>query len=320
VKGAIVAVALAALAFYGFSVGGPGDTGAPTAGATTTPTATPTDPVTPATPEPTASMTPTPLPTATPPLEPEPLRFAVVGDFGTGDARQYAVARRMCRWRTNHPYDLVITTGDNIYPDGRPANFRPNFFRPYRCLFKAGVRFRASLGNHDVMTANGQYQLDHPRFGMKRRNYVVRKEGVRFVIANSTALNWEWLRHALKPDQGDRWTIVVFHHPVFSAGTGHGSTPGFDRLPDLFARKGVDLVLNGHDHVYAVTREVRQIRYVVTGGGGAPFYGCGSEPHTVMCVPRLHFLYVVAGPDDIHVRAVPAKGGVFDRFRTDGRP
>jgi hypothetical protein len=155
---------------------------------------------------------------------------------------------------------------------------------------------------------------------MESRNYVVRKNGVRFVIANSTPLSRDRLRRMLRAREGDRWTVVLFHHPVFSPGTIYGSTPGYrPELPRMFRRKGVDLVLNGHDHLYAVTRPIRRIRYAVTGGGGAALYPCGTAWFSERCVSRHHFLYVVAWPDRIVVRAVPAAGRPFDRFTAEGR-
>jgi predicted phosphodiesterase len=254
-------------------------------------------------------------------IEPdEGFSFAVIGDFGTGDEVQRSVARRMCKWHGKHAFDTVITTGDNIYPDGDPDLFKSEFFRPYRCLHRKGVRFHATLGNHDIITDNGKHEIKHPRFGMAGRDYVVRKGGVRFVLLDSNSIEKRWLRRALRPEEDDRWTIVAFHHPVYSPGTGHGSTPGFrPSLPRIFRKKGVDLVLTGHDHLYAVTRNLKGIRYVVTGGGGAGLYGCSEKSYSAKCKAAHHFLYVTAGPDRIDVAAIPPTGRPFDRFSTTGR-
>lgn len=271
----------------------------------------------------TTSPSAVPDATTTPTVSPVPpadLSFAVIGDFGTGDAVQAAVANRMCRWRKRHAFDLVITTGDNVYPDGAPERFDTAFYRPYSCLFDAGVRFRATLGNHDVQTDGGAPELEDPAFGMRRRNYVVRRDGVRFVLVDSNLVDWDWLRAATRPAPTDRWTIVAFHHPVYSPGTGHGSTPGFrPKMPRLFRRRGVDLVLNGHDHIYAVSKPLRRIRYVVTGGGGAGLYGCTPRWFAERCEERHHFLWIVATTKSIRVQAVPASGRPFHRFTTTGR-
>lgn len=263
-----------------------------------------------------AAVDPSPEEVSDPAID---LRFAAIGDFGTGEGDQYAVAERMCRWREKHPFDLVVTTGDNVYPDGAPKDFEEHFFEPMSCLLENGVRFRASLGNHDVATDDGRPELEEPAFGMPARNYVVRRGGVRFVVANSNDFRMQWLQRALQAKEGDRWTIAVFHHPVFSAGATHGSTPGLaDKLHGLFTQAGVDLVLTGHDHVYSVSKEQDGIRYVVTGGGGAASYGCKAVPEIDLCMSRLHFLYLRATEDAIKVKAIAPTGAVIDRFETPG--
>lgn len=248
------------------------------------------------------------------------IHFAVLGDFGTGLGPQRSVAHQMCKWRRHHPFRNVITTGDNIYPDGSPSLFRPEFYAPYSCLLSHGVHFHASLGNHDVRTAKGSYEIAAPPFGMPARSYVLRRSGVRFVFADSNSLDRRWLWKATRARRGDRWTVVIFHHPVFSPGTVHGSTPGFrPGLPTMFQKRGVDLVLNGHDHIYAVTKPLHGIRYVVSGGGGNGLYGCSHKWYSARCSVRHHFLYVVVRRGSIAVRAVSAGGRVFAHFRTTGR-
>jgi hypothetical protein len=247
-------------------------------------------------------------------------RVAVIGDFGSGEPAQRDIARRMCRYRRRHPFRFVLTTGDNIYPDGARRWFQSRFFGPYACLLSAGVRFRATLGNHDVAANGGRAELREPAFGMRARNYVWRRRGVRFVMVDSNRLRMRWLRRATRARRDDRWTVVVFHHPVFSPGL-HGPTSGFrPGLPRLFRRRGVDLVLNGHDHLYSVTKQLRGIRYVVTGGGGASLYPCDPRWFTARCRSRYHFLTVTAGRRYLKVRAVGRAGARFARFRTDGRP
>jgi 3',5'-cyclic AMP phosphodiesterase CpdA len=248
------------------------------------------------------------------------VRFAVIGDYGSGFVSQDLVAERMCRWREDHDFKLVVTTGDNIYPDGSRRYFSDKFFEPYFCLLNDGVRFRASLGNHDRQTRLGRDVIDEPAFGMPSRNYIVRNKGVRFVFADSSALDREWLSQALVARPDDRWTIVVFHHPVYTAGTYKADAARLrPELPRLFEERGVDLVLNGHDHLYFASKSLRRIRYVVTGGGGATLYRCTEVWYSAECQARNHFLYVVAGPDRITVRAIPTTGPPFHRFATRGR-
>lgn len=283
----------------------------------TTPAVTPTGSPAP-TSSPDPSATSAPGPSSTPPAP--PFRFLAIGDFGTGTPKQHAVADRMCAVRERRPFELVVTTGDNVYDEGHPDRFDETFFDPYRCLFNAGVRFRATLGNHDIKTDGGRPELEEPAFGFNGRNYVFSRGGVRFVMVDSNDVDFDWLRSALVPEATDRWTVVSFHHPVYATGE-YGPTPGLTpRLPRMFRRKGVDLVLNGHEHQYSVTRNLRGIRYVVTGGGGASVRDCGAPAwFTATCIERSHFLEIVAGPDRLEVKAVPVRGPAIHRFSTSGR-
>ena len=89
--------------------------------------------------------------TATPVPQNEAVRFIAFGDMGTGDSDQYALAKQMAAWHDAHPYDTALLLGDNIYPDGNPADLPAKFERPYAELLRRGIRFQASLGNHDVV-------------------------------------------------------------------------------------------------------------------------------------------------------------------------
>ncbi|HEY1271170.1 MAG TPA: metallophosphoesterase, partial [Terriglobales bacterium] len=83
------------------------------------------------------------------PLQDNSVRFAVIGDSGTGDQRQYEVAREMEAYRNQTGFSFVVMLGDNIYGGDRPRDFARKFEEPYKSLLDAGVKFYASLGNHD---------------------------------------------------------------------------------------------------------------------------------------------------------------------------
>src|SRR6188768_1703676 len=78
------------------------------------------------------------------------LKFAVLGDFGTGTSQQYQLAEQMTKLHQRFKYDLVILVGDNLYGSERPQDFKKKFEIPYKPLLDAGVEFYASLGNHDA--------------------------------------------------------------------------------------------------------------------------------------------------------------------------
>ena len=99
---------------------------------------------------------------ALPAQQPAPIRFAVIGDSGTGGQHQYRIADQMAAWHERLPYDLVLMLGDNIYGGlfgiggGNQDDFAKKFDRPYAELLARGVIFRAALGNHDAREAGGR--------------------------------------------------------------------------------------------------------------------------------------------------------------------
>src|SRR5256885_6375604 len=79
------------------------------------------------------------------PLESKSIRFAVIGDTGTGDRDQYQVAEKMETYRQKVGFDFVIMMGDNIYGSHSPQDFARKFEVPYKPMLDAGVKFYAVL-------------------------------------------------------------------------------------------------------------------------------------------------------------------------------
>src|SRR2546427_11352252 len=85
------------------------------------------------------------------PLHPKSVRFAVIGDSGTGGSAQYEIAKEMEAYRELVGFDFVIMLGDNIYGGGRPQKFVREVVKlekpPLRCGGK-GLAFPAGHDNH----------------------------------------------------------------------------------------------------------------------------------------------------------------------------
>ena len=86
-----------------------------------------------------------------PDVEAEAVRFVVVGDTGTGDENEYAVARAIGEACAERGCDLIVHTGDILYDVGAfsayDTQFEDKFERPYGSL---GLPVHLVLGNHDV--------------------------------------------------------------------------------------------------------------------------------------------------------------------------
>jgi hypothetical protein len=195
-------------------------------------------------------------------------KFGVLGDFGTGDRDQYELARHMADLHGRFTYQTVVLVGDNLYGSERPQDFKKKFEEPYALLLKAGVKFYASLGNHD-----SREQRYYKLFNMDGKLYYTFNPApdVRFFMFESTYPEPEqiaWLEKELK-DSSSKWKIVAFHHPLYSSGGRHGSDLRLRAvLEPLFIKYNVSVVLTGHDHFYERTKPQSDITYFVVGSGG----------------------------------------------------
>ena len=60
----------------------------------------------------------------------------------------------------------------------------------------------------------------------------------------------KWLDSTLS-NNPNRWTILTFHHPIYSAAKGRDNKQLREMWQPIFDKHKVDLVLTGHDHTYA---------------------------------------------------------------------
>jgi len=205
--------------------------------------------------------------TGTLPARPDSLKFAVIGDTGTGAKPEYDVGQRMAAARTAFPFGIVLMLGDNMYGRQDPDDFVTKFERPYSALLKAGVLFYATLGNHD-----DQHNRFYKPFNMGgERYFTFVKKNVRFFVFDSNQFDPKqraWFDEVLQQSD-DLWRICFFHHPIYSDGGRHGPDVALRViLEPLFVKYGVDVVFSGHDHVYERLKPQKGITYFVSGSAG----------------------------------------------------
>src|SRR5688572_12318395 len=155
------------------------------------------------------------------PAKTDSLRFAVIGDTGTGSKAAIQLAAQLTKAREIFPFEFVIMTGDNLYGGESPRDYEKKFERPYKALIDAGVKFYAALGNHDEPG-----QRNYKLFNMNGERYHTFKpaDGVRFFALDSNYMDkqqLEWLEKELSAS-GSEWKIAFFHHPIYSSGERHG--------------------------------------------------------------------------------------------------
>src|SRR5688572_6832361 len=241
------------------------------------------------------------------------LRFAVIGDSGTGDANQYRLAKVFTDIYQRFPYEFVLMLGDNMYGSENAGDFRRKFEVPYKPVLDKNVKFYAALGNHDSTNQrmNKLFNMGGERF------YTFRpKPGVRFFSLDSNYMDrmqLQWLEKELAASGSD-WKIMYFHHPIYSSGGRHGSDTALrDQLEPLFLKYGVDVVLAGHEHFYERLKPQKGIHYFISGGAGKLRKGdVGGEFTEKSFDQGFHFMIFELDGDQMHFQTITDQGKTVD--------
>ncbi len=241
------------------------------------------------------------------------LKFAVLGDNGTGDKGQYDTAARMADVRRLFRFDFVIMLGDNFYGSQAAAALVQKFDRPYKPLLDDGVTFHAAIGNHDALAT-----LNYPPLNMAgQRYYTYVRQHVRFFVLDTNIMDapqLQWFETAL---QGARepWKIAYFHHPLYGNAGRHGSAVDMRVLLEpLLLKYGVNVVFSGHDHVYERLTPQKGIHYFVAGSGGKLRKG-DLEPSATTAAgfdQDQVFMVVEVDADELFFQAISRTGVTVD--------
>lgn len=261
-------------------------------------------------------------------------RIVVFGDSGAETIPQKQLAARM----TARQPDLILHTGDLVYPVGDADNYLRKYFGLYQELFAAAPAFPCP-GNHDYYHAGGQMFVEFnkvPRDSVPAeghgRYYSFDWENAHIVVLDSntpleqvaagTGQMLEWLDQDLASSQ-KFWRIVMFHHPPFAGGPNQDdplSELVRRHIVPILERHQVDLVFSGHEHNYQRTHPVGGIVYFTTGGGGADIYPPRPRREAAVQHGRHHFLEAQLEATSFAVQAIGLDGTTFDRFMLQPAP
>lgn len=234
------------------------------------------------------------------------VRFAIVGDYGTDDANELAVANLV---KTNLQPDFIVTAGDNYYLasnaiDTAIGKYYHAYIGNYVGGFGAGAstnRFWPALGNHDYNT-NGGYQayLDYFSLPGNERYYDFAAGPVHFFMANSdvnepdgttnNSIQAWWFSNRLA-QASEPWKLVVIHHEPYS------SSQSITRSEWPFGAWGATAVVSGHAHNYE-RLQTNGLPYLVNGLGGAPIQSFGTPlPQSLVRYNAAHGAMLVMADD-----------------------
>lgn len=236
----------------------------------------------------------------TAPAPTQPVRLAVYGDVRQGHDTHARLLEAMER----EAPDAIVATGDMVMRGADEADWQ-RFFAVVAPVV-AHIPMYPALGNHDLgrtgpnlRTAFELFDLPLPEGAAEGQGpaqraswYTWQLAGVQIVFLDSNryddAAQLQWLEATLQHarTQRVRAIIAVTHAGPYSRGIHRGAAIARNRYVPLLVQYGVDVLLSGHDHQYQ-RGEVEGLRYIVSGGGGAPLYPitCGTASTSACQTP-----------------------------------
>ena len=158
-----------------------------------------------------------------------------------------------------------------------------------------------------------------------------------FISLNTYATPFEttnrqyiWLENDLK-NNDKPWTVVFFHEPMYNGkGINHPCNQSLaDTFSPLFKKYGVDIVLQGHQHVYTrvtIDKGTKdEIPYLILGRGGVSVECSYKHPLADAYSEVIHFARfdVTSNRDSMHVLVTEKhwnNPGDVDNFYFKNRP
>ncbi len=227
--------------------------------------------------------------------DPHEVRLLFLGDTGSGNSNQLAVAQLLEELCLAVQPAGVVLLGDNFYHIGvtsvRDSLWSERFENVYsgECLKK--LNFYSILGNHDHR-ASPNAQIEYTQNGsgrwvMPARYYALRFGDILEIGALDTSMpdrcglpslcSLDWIEERLK-NSSAAWKVLIGHHPILSGGK-YKSLSWFRRLvlPEVYCRSGATAYISGHDHSLQhlhgrPSGSSCKIEQFVSGAGGADIY------------------------------------------------
>jgi Calcineurin-like phosphoesterase len=194
--------------------------------------------------------------------------IAAAGDISAADARtddDGVAAMIASRIRP----DAVLTLGDEQYEDGTLADYHTFYDLSWGAPSLLSITYPVP-GNHEYQVGPGEARGDpaagyyhyfqdsavNPNGAARRAGYYSFNLGGWHLVALNSAsgarpsrAQIRWLRRDLDRSR-KRCALAYWHHPRWSSGIEHGSDPDEQSLWSGALAGGVDVVLNGHEHLY----------------------------------------------------------------------
>jgi hypothetical protein len=251
----------------------------------------------------------------------------VLGDWGAGGTLQRQVAAAMlARNRKLGAPNIVLSTGDNIYPSGVASVDDPQWVTKYEKVYAGlDVPWWSILGNHDHrgnVDAQVAYGTRNPRWNMPGRTWakdfsIDAVTNLRLIALDTTPLlqkkdGWkeqlEFLERSLADSPSGSRRIVAGHHPLRSYGHYGDSDFLVRNVKPILDRNAVALYCSGHDHDLQAIRHPQDAFGCLVSGGGSGTRPSKHGPHTKAMVDTGGFAAVRVTSRDIAVLLIDRNG------------
>lgn len=250
----------------------------------------------------------------------EPVRFSFMADTQEGPKFDRVFAEQVRAF----PASAVLNGGDLVQTGTKYQDW-VEFFDAMDPVGASRILF-PSVGNHEYR--NDEKAPLWKRFfrtEAKDAHYAFDLGAARVITINSgfeddpslRSSQLEWLRQQLALPA--KWKIVFFHHPPYSVGffnNPRAPRKEFVTLQDyyvpLFEEYKVDLVLNGHVHLFE-TAEKNGVHYLIVGpaGGKMGVYG-NKDPYMKKTARERSVVHLEAAPDHLRALSMSIDGTVLD--------
>ncbi len=275
----------------------------------------------------------------------QPFRFLYLGDSQNDILAQVTRVARAAMLAC--PDAAFAAHGGDLVERGDRDDLWGEWFESYTPLSRS-VPFAVTPGNHDyaipdpnnrdrrILPDIWKRQFTFPANGpegLRDSVYWFDRGNLRFISLNTMERlepQAEWLERAVTANR-KRWTVVMFHHPVYSSGNERDSEARKRLLEPLFTRLDVDLVLQGHDHTYARTGLVandepasdRGTVYLNSVTGPKMYRLTPARWHRSLAAQTQLYQIVTVSDEELGVEAKTVTGELHDSFRilksADGR-
>jgi tartrate-resistant acid phosphatase type 5 len=273
------------------------------------------------------------------------LHFLAIGDYGSGNLHQTAVAAQMAAFakKLDTPLHAVLALGDNFYGRLTPDRFQRHFEDMY-AKADFDCPFYACLGNHDYGPAydshqgrdKAQMQLDYAknnpasRWKMPNRWYAVELPDAQNPLVKIIFLDGNvfegaltpqekleqkrWLDAELQKETRAPWRWMVSHYPLYSDGSYRDNPRLIQSWGAQMKEHGYSFYLCGHDHnLQHLQPADNPASFVISGAGGAGLYDLQSI-HRNFAEKILGFTHLHVTPQSVNVQYIDADGHLLHAF------